>query len=228
MGYRGKLEAQESARTLRAEGLTLEAIASRLGVSKSSVSVWVRDVDFAVGPRRPARRRGPNSLQRRKSAQIEAARLEAIDRVGIMDHRAFLVAGAALYAGEGAKQDGDVRFANSDPRLVRFFCAWLRFFFTVDEDRFRARFYLHEGLDLDAAEFFWSDVTGLPRHQFRTAHRVPVRSGYRTTKHKFGCAYVRYCSVDTHRKIMGLIDALLTSGLPSGVAQSAERVAVNH
>jgi transcriptional regulator with XRE-family HTH domain len=46
MGYRGKLEAQEEARLLRAENMTLADIAATLGVSKSSVSVWVRDVPF--------------------------------------------------------------------------------------------------------------------------------------------------------------------------------------
>ena len=46
MGYRGKLREREEARRLRAEGYTLLDIARQLGVSKSSVSVWVRDVEF--------------------------------------------------------------------------------------------------------------------------------------------------------------------------------------
>ena len=46
MGYRGKLEAQQKARLLRAANMTLADIATTLGVSKSSVSLWVRDVPF--------------------------------------------------------------------------------------------------------------------------------------------------------------------------------------
>ena len=65
-----------------------------------------------------------------------------------MSDDAFLAAGVALYAGEGAKTDGNVRFANTDPEMVRFFCAWLRRFFAPDESRLRVRVYLHEGLDL--------------------------------------------------------------------------------
>ena len=84
----------------------------------------------------------------------------------------FLVAGVALYAGEGSKGDGAVQFANTDPAMIRFFCAWLRHFFEVDESRLRARVYLHEGLDLERAETFWSSLTGLPRRQFRRAHRA--------------------------------------------------------
>jgi hypothetical protein len=44
-----------------------------------------------------------------------------------------------LYAGEGSKTDGDVRFANTDPAMMRFFCAWLRHFFVIDEARLRVR-----------------------------------------------------------------------------------------
>lgn len=103
MGYRGKVKEQAKARELRAEGCLLEDIAEALGVSKSSVSLWVREVEFTPGPRRQARRRGPNALQRRKAEEIERLLTEGRERIGPLSEREFLVAGAALYAGEGAK-----------------------------------------------------------------------------------------------------------------------------
>jgi transcriptional regulator with XRE-family HTH domain len=54
MGYRGKLQEQERARELRAQAWTLREIADELGVAKSSVSVWVRDVEFDPASRRSA------------------------------------------------------------------------------------------------------------------------------------------------------------------------------
>jgi transposase len=68
MGYRGKLAERQQARALRRTGMPLGEIAARVGVSKSSVSVWVRDVEFdAPVPRAVrGRRREPNALQRRK------------------------------------------------------------------------------------------------------------------------------------------------------------------
>lgn len=223
MGYRGKLDAQMRARELRADAWTLEEIAAELGVAKSSVSLWVRDVEFEARPRRTARRRGPNVLQRRKAAEIEALRVEGILRLGCLSEQAFLAAGAALYAGEGAKRDGGIVFANSDPRMVRFFCAWLRHFFDVDERRLRVRIYLHEGLDLDAAHRFWSDVTGVPPEQFGASYRAIADPSIRHNKHEHGCVYVGYGCARTHRTIMGLIGGLLGSTGPSGVAQSAEQ-----
>ena len=223
MGYRGKLSERARARELRAEAWTLADIAGELGVSKSSVSLWVRDVEFTPQPRRTARRRGPNILQRRKAAEIERLRDEGILRLGVLSEQAFLAAGAALYAGEGAKKDGNVLFANSDARMVGFFCSWLRHFFDIDESRLTARVYLHEGLDIDAAHTFWSTVTEIPVTQFRKPYRALADPTIRRNKHEHGCVYVRFCSSGLHRAIMGLIDALLWSNKPSGVAQSAER-----
>ena len=123
MGYRGKLEERRQARRLRGGGLPLAEIAARLGVSKSSVSLWVRDVPFQPLPRLPrGRRREPNALQRRKQAEIDRLLREGQARIGRLSERELLVAGVALYAGEGSKGDGAVKFANSDPRMVRFFC----------------------------------------------------------------------------------------------------------
>jgi transposase len=107
MGYRGKLAERQQARQLRRTGLPLAEIALRVGVSKSSVSLWVRDVEFAPLPRPPrGRRREPNALQRRKQAEIERLAEEGRARIGRLSEREFLVAGVALYAGEGSKRDG--------------------------------------------------------------------------------------------------------------------------
>ena len=227
MGYRGKLSERARARELRADAWTLADIAGELGVSKSSVSLWVRDVEFTPRPRRRARRRGPNVLQRRKAAEIERLHDEGILRLGVLSEQAFLAAGAALYAGEGTKDDKTVQFANSDPKMIAFFCAWLRHFFEIDEARLRARVYLHEGLDLGRAEEYWSAISGIPLEQFRKGYRAIADAGIRHNKHEHGCAYVLYSCARTRRTIMGLVDALLTLMDYSGVAQPAEHATVN-
>lgn len=64
------------------------------------------------------------------------------------------MAGTALYAGEGTKTGQALSFANSDPRMVALFCAWLRHFFPVDDSRLRLRLYLHQGLNLAGTNAF--------------------------------------------------------------------------
>jgi hypothetical protein len=209
MGYRGKVAEQGRARELRAEAWTLADIAAELGVAKSSVSLWVRDVEFVPQPRRMARRRGPNILQRRKAEEIERLRAEGAERIGRLSERDLLVAGAALYAGEGAKRDGHVAFTNSDPRMIHFFCVWLRRNFDVDERRLRVTLYLHEGLDLDASVAYWSALTRVPASQFPKAYRAVPDPSIRKAKHVHGCPRVSFSCSRTHRTVMGLVEALL-------------------
>ena len=210
MGYRGKVAEQERARALRADGWTMPDIAAELGVSRGSVSAWTRDVPFTPGPRR-GRKRGPHALQRAKAAEIEAGREEGRRLVGDPSERDLFIAGIALYAGEGAKGDGRLSFTNSDHRMVAMFLRWLRTCFVIDESKLRLRLYLHDGLDLDAATEHWEAVTGIPRKRFTKPYRAEPDPSIRKSKHPMGCATVVYYSATLHRRVMGLVDALLPS-----------------
>jgi hypothetical protein len=214
VGYRGKVEEQQKARAMRAEGRTLLDIATELGVAKASVSVWVRDVEFEPRGRRASVDRKPHPQHVAKLAEIEECNRAGLERVGTLSDEAFLAAGAALYAGEGAK--GALVFANTNAAMVAFFCAWLRRYFTIDESRLRVRVYLHAGLDLDAAEAFWAETTGVPRSQFRAPYRAKADPTMRLNKHENGCVYVGYWCSRTHREVMGLVRALLASGAIPG------------
>lgn len=239
MGYRGKTDERGRAQGLRALGWTLSEIAEELCVSRSSASLWCRGVaiDEAVLQARRrqrwldgnhgARRRGPNRLQRAKQEEIERLLGQGRERIGQLSERDLLIAGTMLYAGEGAKTGGRVKLANSDPRLVALHLLWLRTCFEISEPRLRVHLYLHEGLDLDEAIHFWSELTAIPLTQFTKPYRAVPDATIRSTKHPMGCPAVAYSCTHTLRAILGLIGALLTSALPSGVAQLAEQPAVN-
>lgn len=211
MGYRGKVIEHQRAREMRAEGRTLAEIAAQLGVSKSSVSLWVRDVVFTPKPRQRPMFNAPSRLHLAKLAEIEAMNQKGRERVAHLGEDALFAAGIALYAGEGGKTDGAVTFANCDPAMIAYFCMWRRQYFAIDESRLRVRLYLHEGLDLKAAERFWSDLTGIPRSQFGKAYRAVRDPSIRRSKHEHGLARVDYSCSRTHREVMGLVRALLSS-----------------
>ena len=129
---------------------------------------------------------------------------------------AFFAAGIALDAGEGGKTDGAVTFANCDPLMIAYFCRWLRRFFAVDESRLRVRLYVHVGLDLEAAETFWSQLAQIPRSQFGKAYRAVADPSIRRNKHQHGLARIDYSCSRTHREVMGLVRALLSSEVLPG------------
>jgi hypothetical protein len=161
----------------------------------------------------PSQRPHPQHVARLD--EIECLRAEGIARIGELSRKELLVAGTALYAGEGSKTDGRVTFANSDPRMIAFFVTWLRMFFSIDEARLKLRLYLHQGLDLHAANDYWSCLTGIPVSQFGQPYRAVPDSSLRSKKHPLGCPSVVYNCSRTHRAVMGLVEALLTCpGLP--------------
>jgi hypothetical protein len=190
-------------------------IARELGVSKSSVSLWVRDVELTPRPRNRGRYSRPHPLHLKKLADIERCRIEGLERIGRLTERELLMVGLALYAGEGAKRPGGLRFANSDPRMILSYVTWLRRFFEVDERRLRVRLYLHEDLDLDAAIEFWSNLTGIPGSQFTKPYRAAADATMRRNRHIYGCPGIVYDCTATHRRVMAMIEAILsTSVLP--------------
>lgn len=210
MGYRGKLAERQRARELRLEGFTYDEIAGELGVSKGSISKWVRDLPAPPRQRRRSSTARPSSLRLHKLAQIEALQDAGRSRVGRLSDRDLLIAGTALYAGEGDKTGGMVSFAHSAPRMIQLFLTWLRTQFVIDEHRLRSRLHLHHGLDLREAVAYWSMLTSIPEHQFTKPYRATPDPTYRSVKHPMGCLSVRYSDVTVMRTVMGLVEALLS------------------
>ena len=212
MGYGGKYVERARARELRAESWTLKEIAEELGVCKSSVSVWVRDVDFAPRPRNRGHPAGPKHPMRlKKEAELERCHRDAVGLIGAVTERDRLMYALALYAGEGGKRDDKILFANSDPDLIRVFLGWLRHQFEIDESRLRMRLYLHADLDLEAALLFWNDATEIPISQFQKPYRAAADNSLRANRHVNGCVGVVYSSRLVHRSVMAMIAAVTSS-----------------
>jgi hypothetical protein len=209
MGYGGKYIEQARARELRAQAWTLTEIASELGVSKSSVSVWVRDVDFTPRPRTRGHPAGPKHPMRlKKDAEIEQCRRDAQAWVGELTEREITMFVLGLYAGEGNKTGGAVGMANTNPTYLKVFLTWLRATFDVDESRLRGALYLHEGLDLAAAIRFWSHLLDIPSSQFTKPYRAVPDPSIRSSKHLNGCPTIRYSSSLILRRVMAMIEAV--------------------
>ena len=209
MGYGGKYVERAKARELRSQAWTLMEIASELGVSKASVSVWVRDVDFTPKPRNRGHPAGPHHPMRvRKEAEIAQCRHHADSFIGAVSERDLTMFALALYAGEGSKTGGSLVFANSDPVLMRIFVDWLRSAFAVDESRLRVKLYLHADLDVAAAIEFWAAVNGIPGSQFNKPYRAVVDETMRHNRHQYGCASVVFHNTLLHRRVMAMIAAV--------------------
>jgi len=167
------------ARQLREQGLAYNQIAAELGVSKSSVSLWVRDLprpehlSYEECCRRVAEgvRRYWATERPVREAQREATRVAAAAEIGALTQRELLIAGAIAYWCEGAKnkpyhRHDRVTFMNSDPALITLFLHFLDAA-GVDRNMIVYRVYIHETADVTGAERFWLEVTGADPTLFR-------------------------------------------------------------
>jgi transcriptional regulator with XRE-family HTH domain len=137
-----KTDERKRARELRAQGHSVKEIERALGVSRSSVSHWVRDVPLAPEQRRvlAARiREGPLVAGERSAARARAVRRGYQDegRRLARERGGSYAAGCMLYWAEGGKARNAVLLTNSDPELVVFFAAFLREHFDVPDEAFR-------------------------------------------------------------------------------------------
>ncbi|WP_018653366.1 hypothetical protein [Actinomadura flavalba] len=212
------------ARALRTEGKTYPEIAALLNISKSTCSLWLRDLPHPQGSLATASRTALTEARRvrheRVSRERAAAKQAAASLVGPLSSRDLLLAGAMLYRCEGAKEKPGgpaprVDFINSDPAVIAIF---LRFLARLGVPRESLRFQLqvHETADEGGARAFWRALVDVEDDQFGTSVIKPARAetnrrnigpGYR------GCLRVRVVrSAALYHRIMGLSQGIVEPG----------------
>jgi len=218
-----KDDLRAKARELRTEGLNYNQIVARLGVSKSSVSLWVRDLPTPDGlSRQEVQERAAEASRQywARERKLRAAhradkQAAAAAEIGELSDREVIIAGAIAYWCEGSKSKpyarGDrVIFTNSDPRLILFF---LRFLDAAGISRSDLRFcmQIHESADVAAAQGFWIEVTGSKEEQFlepTLKHHNP-----KTTRKNVGDGYRGCLRIEVRRgtRLYGRIEGWATA-----------------
>ncbi|MFC5174011.1 hypothetical protein [Streptomyces mutomycini] len=211
-----KDDLREKARELRLQGMTYDQIQVELGCSKSSISLWVRDLPKpqrkqSRGQASEIARRGWEATLQRREAERVRTKMTAEAAIGSLSPRELFLVGVGLYWAEGSKAKPHrpqerATFVNSDPGMISIYLAWLRLL-DVPPEHLRFHVHIHETADAAAAERYWADLTGAPgsafgkttlkRHSPKT-NRKNAGEGYR------GCLVVRVLkSADLYRRIEG-------------------------
>jgi predicted transcriptional regulator len=221
MSYAGKLDLKNKARELRKKGTSVRTIQKKLKVSKSSVSIWIRDIRLTdkqlkklylnkkTGGLKGSIIAAMNKIKKREKITKEIMN-NAKKEIGKLNRRDRFLIGVALYFAEGNKADKSVSFTNSDPQAIQFMTKWLRDFCQVPEDKFRASLYIHDNLDEQKSKKYWSSLTKISEDQFGKSYIVknnPKR--FRKTINQNGVFRITVSDVNLHRRIMGWIAGIL-------------------
>lgn len=228
MGYVGKLEEKFRAQELRKKGLSYGEIIQQIHVSKDTISRWCRDIELTKDQKRKllenkmfGQRKGSiiaaDNKRRARLIRTEIIFKDAKKELGGLSKRDRFIAGVALYAGEGHKNDGKGGFSNSDPILIKFMSAWFQEFCHLPLSKLRGSIWIHEGLNSVAAKQFWSKLTNIPEKQF---HKTYIAKDKKDSKkirkniHQYGVFAIRFSDSDKQRRIIGWISALVGGRIP--------------
>ncbi|MFD7687127.1 hypothetical protein [Streptomyces sp. NPDC059781] len=218
-----KDDLREKARELRLQGWTYDQIEVELGCSRSSVSLWVRDLPKPEPRYTPEEQRAlmREGLARRREADREEHRqtkLGARQEIGALTDRELFMTGVALYWAEGSKSKPYDRreravFVNSDAGVIRVYLAWLDLL-GIDRRRLTFRVLIHESADIDSAHRFWAqvaeiDVSLFARPTLKKHNPKTVRKNTGDDYH--GCLVVGVArSADLYNRIEGWWDGIVT------------------
>src|SRR3954454_17404993 len=229
---------RDRATGLRGDGWSVNDIALELGVARSTAWRWVGHLPLDPDSDRARRKREhakimTNARWENSRTQLAerraAATAAASDEVDRLTDRELLLVGAAVYWCEGAKAkpwnpEERLIFSNGDAGLIRLFLRFLALA-GVTKDRVAVRLYIHETADIEAAERWWGEQTGLGREQFlRTSLK---RHSSSTARGNTGAGYHGCLAVSVRRgrelywRIQGMVDAMCRSTV-SGVISTED------
>jgi len=216
-----KTAERERARELRREhGASVREIATSVGVSRSTVSLWVRDIPLTAEQEASLVERNARSAGKKRCADQKRRRALAQRRAFQDEGRALALAadagfaaGCMLYWAEGSRARNYVEFTNSDPAMVAFFADFLRRYLGVrnEEMCIACNLFAEDESEQRRIEQFWLASLGLPPGALRKS-TVNLHSKYskklRTNKLPHGTCKLRVHRTRVAQMIYGAIQEL--------------------
>ena len=224
-----KFKERIKVRQLRLEGASINDIAQKLGLSKSTVSYWCKDI-----------RLSPQQIEKLVQRQLSASykgRLKAVEKkrfnrlqeieqlkwsgrkeIGKLNKREFLMAGLGIYWGEGYKSLTTAAITSSDLKIILFMLKWFKETCQIPAKDliFRVGLNASHKHRVQVVEKYWSEKTGIPLNQFTktTLIKTITKKIYSHPDNYYGT--LRVCvrrSSRLQRKILGWIEGLTISAV---------------
>lgn len=168
-----RFQDKEKALALRKQEMSYSQIKTILGVSKSTLSGWLKN--YPLTPERIRElskndriiERCRETKRKKKEKRLGEFYLEQKNKIFPLTERDFFIAGLFLYWGEGAKtMSKEVSVSNTDPSMINFFLDWAYRYLKVPKEKICITLHLYNDMDADKEIEFWSSKTNIPKNQF--------------------------------------------------------------
>jgi DNA-binding transcriptional ArsR family regulator len=217
---------REKAIKLRLEKeLSYGEIKKRLGVSKSTLSYWLKEFPLneekLIELRRKGWKKGEVSRERFRATMMEKKKEKEKEAYALYRERFtnvskddFFIAGLTLYLGEGGKLNNtQVSLANTDPKVIRFFIKWMCLFFETKKEEIRVQLHLYENMDIKKEKTFWRKELSLQEKQIYkpSIRKLKKKSFSYKSSYRHGTCSVYILSTEKKRKVMMAIQAFMNT-----------------
>jgi transcriptional regulator with XRE-family HTH domain len=202
-----KLKEKEECRRLRKQGFSLNEISKQVGVSKGSVSLWVRDINLTNEQKEKLQLKDKAYINHSETFRKRRKEYQYQGRQKSKELDSLYAFGCALFWGEGTKRKNYVTITNSDEKLLIFFVNFLKKYFNINPESFGIyiQYYEGNGLSLEDINLYWCNLLNLPQKCIRKA---TMKGKYYTktkTKHPYGICSVSIGNTEVAMQIFGSI-----------------------
>lgn len=209
-----KQREREKALELRQLGKSYREIREKVKVSKSSLSLWLREHPLSSDQIQRLRDNNPERIKHYRETRLkqrEALLKQIYDNekplILPLSSRDLFIAGLFLYWGEGAKTKMSwFSLSNTDPSMIRFFISWIEKGLRLNRNNIKIRLHLYTDMDIRREIDFWSKGLNIPKSQFRKPYikkNLQQNITYRGFRHGT-CNIIVNNAIVTKRILMGL------------------------
>ena len=202
---------------LRKKGLSYGEIKKKVPVSKSALSLWLKNIPLSTEQRKKLytnsilnMARGPQSQRERRIREIAEIIKEAEKEIKLpLSFETYRLIGAFLYWAEGSKTTG-FKITNSDPHFIFFMVRWLEKIFKISPRNLKAWLNIYSQQNDLEIKRFWSQLTNIPLEQFGKSFVKPPNKGYKKNNLYYGTISIRVPKgTDMRYRVFGWIKAVL-------------------
>lgn len=169
-----KLKEKQKALRLRKSGKSYSQIKQLVGVSKSTLSYWLKNMPLSDDRVKMLRDWNANRIEKfrntmRQKREDRLSKTYSEEKIKILplSERELFLAGLFLYWGEGGKTaEARLTISNTNPAIIKFFIRWLGLF-KVPKSKLRIYLHLYKDMHIKKEMIFWAKILDIPLQQFQ-------------------------------------------------------------
>ncbi len=200
---------------LRRRGKSIRDIESSLGIPRSTLSGWFKNVELTKQQKRILKKKFNNALikarakaikwhNRQKDKRLRVAETDADITISkIKNNREIIeLAMALLYLGEGSKKTSTTSMGNSDPLILKFFLKVMVNIYCLNVEKIRFDLHLRADQNPQLMKKYWAKELGAPLHRFNYVAVDKRTLGRKTYPNYKGVCLIDCGNVAIQRKLV--------------------------